>query len=214
MSNRIPAEVFPPGEFIRDELEARGWTQTDLAEILGRPLKAVSEILTGKRAITPETATGLGEAFGVDPQFWMNLESAYRLSKVESKAGEVSRRAKLYAQAPVQDMIRRHWINDAEDIDGLEREVLQFLRRRRRWRRSRRSPSTPPPGSQPATRKRPRHNWRGSAGYAKSPLRSKASEYREDSFDQLLGELHRFTSSERESQDEFLDYWRSSASGS
>ena len=127
MSNRIPAEVFPPGEFIRDELEARGWTQTDLAEILGRPLKAVSEILTGKRAITPETATGLGEASGVDPQFWMNLESAYRLSKVESKAGNVSRRAKLYAQAPVQDMIRRHWINDAEDIDGLEREVLNFF---------------------------------------------------------------------------------------
>jgi addiction module HigA family antidote len=127
MSRRIPAEVFPPGEFIRDELEARGWTQTDLAEILGRPLKAVSEILTGKRAITPETATGLGEAFGVDPQFWMNLESAYRLSKVDSKAGEVSRRARLYALAPVRGMIRRHWINDAEDIDGLEREVLKFF---------------------------------------------------------------------------------------
>ena len=87
MSQRIPAEVFPPGEFIRDELEARGWTQADLAEILGRPLKAVGEILTGQTAITPETATGLGEAFGVDPRFWMNLESAYRPSKVESDRG-------------------------------------------------------------------------------------------------------------------------------
>jgi addiction module HigA family antidote len=82
MSQRIPAEVFPPGEFIRDELEARGWTETDLAEILDLPLKAVGEILTGKRAITPETAAGLGEAFGVDARFWMDLESAYRLSKV------------------------------------------------------------------------------------------------------------------------------------
>ena len=83
--------------------------------------------MTGKRAITPETATGLGEAFGVDPQFWMNLESSYRLSKVKSGGGEVSRKAKLYAQAPVQDMIRRHWINDAEEIDDLEREVLKFF---------------------------------------------------------------------------------------
>jgi HTH-type transcriptional regulator / antitoxin HigA len=87
MSQRIPAEVFPPGEFIRDELEVRGWTEADLAEILGRPLKAVGEILTGKRAITPETATSLGEAFGVDPRFWTDLESAYRHSKVKSDGG-------------------------------------------------------------------------------------------------------------------------------
>ena len=61
MSTRVPAEVFLPGEFIRDELEARGWTQTDLAEVLGRPFRLVNEILQGKRAITPETARGLGE---------------------------------------------------------------------------------------------------------------------------------------------------------
>ena len=35
MSDRIPAEVFPPGEFLNDELEARGWTQTEFAEIIG-----------------------------------------------------------------------------------------------------------------------------------------------------------------------------------
>ena len=37
MSERIPAEIFPPGDFIKEELEAREWTQRDLAEILGRP---------------------------------------------------------------------------------------------------------------------------------------------------------------------------------
>jgi HTH-type transcriptional regulator / antitoxin HigA len=87
MSKRSPAEVFPPGEFISDELEVRGWTEADLAEILGRPLKAVGEILTGQTAITPETATGLGEALGVDPRFWMDLESAYRPSRVRGDGG-------------------------------------------------------------------------------------------------------------------------------
>jgi HTH-type transcriptional regulator/antitoxin HigA len=87
LSQGSPAEAFPAGEFIRDELEARGWTPTDLAEILGRPLKAIGEILTGQTAIMPETATCLGGAFGVDPRFWMNLESAYRLSKVKSDGG-------------------------------------------------------------------------------------------------------------------------------
>jgi HTH-type transcriptional regulator / antitoxin HigA len=199
MSKRIPAEVFPPGEFIRDELEARGWTQTDLAEILGRPLKAVSEILTGKRAITPETATGLGEAFGVDPQFWMNLESAYRLSKVDSKAGEVSRRARLYALAPVQDMIRRHWINDAEDIDGLEREVLEFfgvvsveevasLEINAAARKS-----TSYEDTTPAQRA-----WFCRVRQIARTL--EVSEYREDKFQQFLGDLRRLTSSEQQAK--------------
>ena len=95
MSGRVPAEVFPPGEFIRDELEARGWTQKDLAEILGRPFRLVNEVLSGKRAITPLTALGLGEAFGTDPRLWMNLESAYRLSLVKLDDSGIAKRAKL-----------------------------------------------------------------------------------------------------------------------
>ena len=73
MSARKPAEVFAPGEFLRDELEARGWTQQELAEILDRPPRLVSEIISAKRAITPETAKGLGEAFGTSAEYWMNL---------------------------------------------------------------------------------------------------------------------------------------------
>ena len=69
---RIPAEVFPPGEFVREELEVRGWTQADLASILNKPLPAVHGI-TGKKAITPETAKSLGDAFDVEPAFWLNL---------------------------------------------------------------------------------------------------------------------------------------------
>ncbi len=127
MSDRTPAEVFPPGEFIRDELEARGWTQVEFAEILGRPPKTVSEILSGKRAITPETAQGLGEAFDVDPQFWMNLESAYRLSRLRVQKGEVARRARLFDAAPVKDMIRRGWISQGDDLIDLEGQVKGFL---------------------------------------------------------------------------------------
>lgn len=81
MPKRIPAEVFPPGEFIKDELEARNWTQADLAEILGRPLQAVNEIIAGKKTITPETARALGDALGAAPELWLNLENAYRLSR-------------------------------------------------------------------------------------------------------------------------------------
>ena len=79
MSERVPAEVFPPGEYVRDELEDRGWTQQDLAQIFDRPLVAVNQIITGKRAITPETANGLASAFGTSPDVWLNMESVYQL---------------------------------------------------------------------------------------------------------------------------------------
>jgi HTH-type transcriptional regulator / antitoxin HigA len=127
MSERIPAEVFPPGEFIKEELEARGWTQADLAEILGRPPRLVSEIVGGKRTISPETAKGLGDAFGTGAQFWMNLESTYQLARVKDQDDVVARRARLYSKAPVKEMIKRRWIEPSNSVDVLEKQIVDFF---------------------------------------------------------------------------------------
>lgn len=128
MTVRRPAEVFPPGEFLREELEERGWTQTDLAEILGRPVRLVNEIIMGKRRITPETAKGLSAALGTSPEFWLNLESAYQLWRVRSDGGTdaVARRARLYNYAPVKELARRGWIEWSDNIDVLEKRVTDF----------------------------------------------------------------------------------------
>ncbi len=127
MKNYTPAEVFPPGEFLKDELDARGWSQADLAEILGRPPRLISEIISGKRAISPETAQGLGDAFGVDPQYWLNLESAWQLWRAPQPDASVAKRAKLYEIAPVKEMVRRHWIEPTNDASQLEARLLKFF---------------------------------------------------------------------------------------
>lgn len=128
MAIRTPAEVFPPGEFLREELESRGWTQTDLAEILDRPFRMVNEIIQGKRAITPGTARGLAAALGTSPELWMNLEAAYQLWRVGAGGGgAITRRARLYAKAPVREMVRRGWIEPSDSIDVLEGRVFDFL---------------------------------------------------------------------------------------
>lgn len=127
MNSRIPAEVFPPGEFLAEELSERDWTQTELAEILGRPPRVVNEIIAGKRAITPETAKGLAAAFGTTPQFWMNLETSYQLSKTHIAEQEVARRAKLYGTFQVKELIRRGWIEASENISVLEQRFLDFF---------------------------------------------------------------------------------------
>jgi HTH-type transcriptional regulator/antitoxin HigA len=122
-----PAEAFPPGEFIRDELEARDWTQEDLAEILGCSLRLVNEVIKGRRAITIETARRLGDAFGTGAQFWLNLETSYQLWRGSHADDSVARRSRLYAKAPVKDMIRRRWIEPSHNVDVLEQRVLSFL---------------------------------------------------------------------------------------
>jgi addiction module antidote protein, HigA family len=121
------AEIFPPGEFLRDELEARGWTQTELAEIIGRPVRLINEIIAGKKAITPETAIQLGDSLGTGPELWMNLESQYQLSKVRTADGLIARRARLYERFPVREMIKRGWIEASKNIEVLEQQFLQFF---------------------------------------------------------------------------------------
>ena len=123
---RIPAEVFPPGEFLADELKARGWFQTDLADILGRDDNLVSDIIRGKRGITPETAQGLADALGTSARYWLNLDTIYRLSQIE-RTDTVSRRARLFEKAPIKEMIKRNWIEGSDEIEVLEHSVTEFL---------------------------------------------------------------------------------------
>jgi HTH-type transcriptional regulator/antitoxin HigA len=127
MKERIPAEGFLPGDLIKEELDARGWTQEDLAEILGRTTTTVNEIITGKRGITVDSAKGIGEAFGTSAQFWLNMESAYRLSLKEDRLESVSRKAALYNAAPIRIMIKRNWIENSTSIEVLEQRLREFF---------------------------------------------------------------------------------------
>jgi HTH-type transcriptional regulator / antitoxin HigA len=123
------AEAFPPGEFLKDELEARGWTQEDLSEITGLPSPVISNIINGKRAISPDIASNLAAAFGTTAQFWMNLETSYQLLSEVRVDESISRKARLFGLAPIKEMVKRGWISETKDIDLLETRVLRFLER-------------------------------------------------------------------------------------
>jgi len=127
MTERRVAEVFPPSEFIKEELDARNWTQTELAEIIGRSCKDVSDLISGKRAISPEIARLLGNAFGTSPQYWMNLEIIYHLHRLETADDTVSRRARLYTWAPIREMVKRNWLAMSDNIDELEQRAKCFF---------------------------------------------------------------------------------------
>ena len=121
------AEQPPPGEALKAELDARGWTQSDLAEILGKSDRFVSDIVNGRQGVTAATAIDLASVFGPEPQYWLALEAAEQLRRSRRPDGAVSKRAKLYSLAPIKDMIRRNWISGSRSLEELEAQVLKFF---------------------------------------------------------------------------------------
>ena len=124
-----PARVFPPGRVIGEELEARNWTQRDLAEIMGRPSQTINEIIKGTKQITPETALELSAAFGTSAEFWTNLETSYRLfvARKQNQDEPIARKSKIYDMAPIAEMMKLGWLTKTKSVDELEQQICTFF---------------------------------------------------------------------------------------
>lgn len=78
MPDPTPAEVFPPSEYLRDELEARGWSINDLAKKMRTTEQYARLLASGDVRITPGMAARLAHAFpGTAAQTWLNLQAGY-----------------------------------------------------------------------------------------------------------------------------------------
>ena len=77
-----------PGRTLAAELEARGLSAHALALKLRVPANRISEIISGKRGVSAETALRLGRYFGMSAAFWMNLQTKYDLEIAERDLGE------------------------------------------------------------------------------------------------------------------------------
>ncbi|MCA0438738.1 MAG: HigA family addiction module antidote protein [Austwickia sp.] len=117
------AMAFPPGNFLLEELDARGWSQADFAEVLGRPTQLVSGIILGKKAVTTETATQIGAALGTGADLWLNLQSSYDLwlaghnAEDQRALDDVRTRSRMRELAPVPELRRRHLLPDGPLAD-------------------------------------------------------------------------------------------------
>lgn len=127
MASFVPAEVFPPGVIIKGELDARGWTQADLAEVMERPLQTVNQIIGARKRVTEETAKELEAALGIEAEFWLKTEALYRLRHGEPAPTAIARRAAIRQRVPLRQMIARGWIAPTNDIEEMENRVKAYL---------------------------------------------------------------------------------------
>src|ERR687892_2824886 len=90
----MPA-IAHPGRLLKRELAARGLSANRLALDLGVPSGRITDILNGRRGVTPDTAIRLGRYFGNRAQFWLDLQSQYDIALIESERGEqIARRVR------------------------------------------------------------------------------------------------------------------------
>ena len=80
-----PHRAIHPGEALRLEMDARGLSANALALALRVPSGRITNILNGKRSITPDTALRLDRYFGGGADMWVTMQSAYDLQKAEAE---------------------------------------------------------------------------------------------------------------------------------
>lgn len=126
MARKKMSSIDPPGTFIEEEIKERGWSQVDLAYILGMSPQQLSPILKGKHSITPDMAVSFGEAFDMPAEFFANLQKQYELSIAKIPDPGVRKRSLWQTAYPVREMIRRGWIEDS-DPGLLDAQMLRFF---------------------------------------------------------------------------------------
>lgn len=73
-----------PGEVLREYID--GFSVTEVAQRLGVSRVALSRVLNGKSAISPEMALRLGQLLNNTPEFWLTIQANYDLWQVQQQA--------------------------------------------------------------------------------------------------------------------------------
>ena len=78
-----------PGDVLLEEfLRPMNITQNQLAKDINVPANRISQVIHGKREITSDTALRLGKYFGIEPEFWLNLQMRYNMKIAQSRVGK------------------------------------------------------------------------------------------------------------------------------
>src|SRR5690348_2046050 len=82
------AEFQTPAQALEGSLKRKGVTAYQLAKDTGLAQSRISEILAGRRRITPETATHFGDYFETSAEYWMSLQARHDLNESSKDGAE------------------------------------------------------------------------------------------------------------------------------
>ena len=132
-SQMVHTDARTPGQLIGELLRARGWTNRVLGMVLGLTDAVISKLVGDKRPVDAAMALALEEVFGVPAERFVELQSQYDLARARIEARPDPKRvlrARIYANLPVPEMVRRGWIDaeDTRDPEIVEKALCRFFR--------------------------------------------------------------------------------------
>jgi len=123
-----PDVAIPPGETLAEILEGQGITQAELARRAGRPPQVISEIIKGKKEITPETALEFERVLGVPAHVWVRMEADFRMTKARLDESErLKAEIHLLKEYPYREMARWGWVPMVKDAVARVRILQRFF---------------------------------------------------------------------------------------
>jgi HTH-type transcriptional regulator/antitoxin HigA len=120
-------ELPSPADVVRSAMQERGWSQSDLAYVLGVKSAAVNPILSGKRGISPEMAKALASAFNMPAETFALAQAEWELRHASDPDPGVIARARVQAEYPLREMMKRGWVGEESTGAELEAQLCRFF---------------------------------------------------------------------------------------
>ena len=111
-----PDYAVPPGWVLEERLEVQGISQAEFARLCGCSPKLISEIVSGKAPLEPETARQFEKVLGVDASLWLGLEDAYKPHRPQ----EAERHLVFISHANPEDNEFASWLGTRLTAAGYE----------------------------------------------------------------------------------------------
>ena len=123
-----PDYNIPPGATLKEALEDRGLTQSDLCLRTGLAEKTVSQIINGIAPISYETAEKLEFATGIPATFWNQRELTYRQAIIRQvETSKLAANKEWLKEIPTKELIERDLLVSTKDKGDLVRQSLGFF---------------------------------------------------------------------------------------
>jgi addiction module HigA family antidote len=123
-----PDYAVHPGMLLEQELEHRRLSQADFARRIARTPKLVSEIISGKNPVEPETAIQFERVLGIGADIWLRMEAQFRLHKARfAEKQELSAYEQWLKDFPVKELMNRHVIRKAGTTAEKTLDLLTFF---------------------------------------------------------------------------------------
>ena len=106
MTKRDFPPIHPGEILLEDFLKPMQISQYHLAQAIGVSPRRINEIVHGKRGVTADTALRLGRFFGMEAQFWMNLQTRYDLETTrEALADRLEQEVRVHVAYTIQSYV-------------------------------------------------------------------------------------------------------------